>query len=205
MPCPRVAGHVAERIGRNIEDRFAGRAVEKGFGLWVDPQIDLEQGVRRDLPGQGGERFPQRPVGAADRTQPQNVAAQVGDGHVQPVDRVTERHSRLGGLAVDLVGSTLDDETESIQRLDRPIVQVHANAVSLLERRHLAGLCVQARVLDRDRRLRGQGEEGFFVLDREFRRAPLLGEIQIAHALPPPADRNAEEARHRRMVRGKAD
>jgi hypothetical protein len=62
----------------------------------------------------------------------------------------------------------------------------------------------QPRVLHRDRRPVGQEDDGLLVGLRE-RPARSLGEVQVAPALPADDHRDAEEAAHGRMVRGKAE
>ena len=64
---------------------------------------------------------------------------------------------------------------------------------------------VQARVLDRDRRLGGEQAGQLLVLVREVRAARLLGQVEVAVGDAAEHDRHAEERPHRRVVAGKAD
>src|SRR2546428_5889956 len=84
-------------------------------------------------------------------------------------------------------------------------MQVHTDAVALLEHGDAFGLPVQSRVLDRDRRMSGQGGHGLLVIDAEPRSALLFGQIQIAQSGAAPTDRRPKEGVHRRMMRWEPD
>ena len=64
---------------------------------------------------------------------------------------------------------------------------------------------VEARVLDRHRRLSGEERDELLVLVREVLAALLLGEVEVAVGDAAQQDRHAEEAAHRRMSRREAD
>ena len=64
---------------------------------------------------------------------------------------------------------------------------------------------VQARVLDRDRRLRGEQRDELLVLGGEVLAALLLGQVEVAVGDAAQEDRHAEERPHRRVVRREAD
>ena len=64
---------------------------------------------------------------------------------------------------------------------------------------------VQARVLDRDRRLRRQQLRELLVLCREVEAPGLLREVEVAVGDPAQHDRDAQERPHRWMVPGKPD
>ena len=65
--------------------------------------------------------------------------------------------------------------------------------------RQLAAALVQARVLDRDRRVRRQQLDHLLVVERERRAVLLLGQVQRADHLAAGDDRHAQERAHHRV------
>ncbi len=64
---------------------------------------------------------------------------------------------------------------------------------------------VQSRVLDRDRRLRGEELDDLLVVFRELRTACFLGQVEVAVRDIAKQDRHAQEGPHRRVVRREPD
>jgi hypothetical protein len=71
--------------------------------------------------------------------------------------------------------------------------------------RPVAGLLVQAGVGDRHPGLGGEHHQRALVVVVELRRAPLLGQVDVAEDLAARTDRRAEERPHRRVVGREAD
>jgi hypothetical protein len=63
---------------------------------------------------------------------------------------------------------------------------------------------VEAGVVDGDAGRGGEGDHDFFVVVAEFGGALFFGEVEVAEDLVAGADRDAEEAVHRRVVRWEA-
>ena len=76
------------------------------------------------------------------------------------------------------------------------VVQLTREPVALLDDAQLAAALVQARVLDRDRRVRGQQLDHLLVVERERRAVLLLGQVERADDLAAGDDRHAQEGPH---------
>src|SRR5207245_8183590 len=100
MTCYVVTG-----IRMDVERGLATRAVKcRGRNL-RDRHIDIEKGVAARLLCECGQRLGQRAIAAAERPQAQDVAAQVGDGHVEAVDRAEDALARGVRMAVRSSGA----------------------------------------------------------------------------------------------------
>ena len=108
-----------------------------------------------------------------------------------------------GRRAARAAGVATSSSRRSSSRLGRERVP---DLVQRLEpRRPARRRLVQARVLDRDRRLRGEQRHELLVLARELPPAGLLGQVEVAEGDAAQQDRHAEEGAHRRVMRREAD
>ena len=105
---------------------------------------------------------------------------------------------------VDQLPQTLRDEVKQLRQIEL----AHERVPDLIERLKLARprrrRLVQARVLDGDRRLRGEQGDELFILHAERVAALLLGQIEVPVGDAAQEDRHAEEAVHRGVVRREA-
>ena len=69
--------------------------------------------------------------------------------------RSTRRHD-LVGVLLDQLRHVLEGEAHGVDALDDPVVQVLADPLALVDDGQALDLLVQARVLDRDRRVAGE-------------------------------------------------
>ena len=143
-------------------------------------------------------------VAAADRTKTEHVISQVGDGRVEPVDRAVDDLARRVGLGLKPRRRVLELKAHAVEGLDDAVMQIHADAVSLLLHRHLLDLLVEAGILDRDRRLCRERAHRLLVIGAEFLGPLLLGQVEVPERRTAIEDRDPEKAPHRRMVRRKA-
>ena len=122
-----------------------------------------------------------------------SVAAAVGqrDQHDPRLDELLQRAGRRATSS----GSSSTSEASAL-----PISLSDSSCAQPARRR-----LVQARVLDRDRRLRGEELRELLVLVGEVGAAGLLGEVEVPVGDAAQHDRDAEEGLHRRMVGREAD
>ena len=106
---------------------------------------------------------------------------------------------------VDELAHAAGDEREERFQVELGYERVR-DLVQRLELTEPAGRrLVEPRVLDRDRRLRGEELGQLLVLGREVVACLLLGEIEVPVRHSPQEDRDAQERLHRRVVPREAD
>ncbi len=176
------------------------RFVEAPGGVGRHLDVDFDESVRACLVRQQRQRFRQRLIARLHLPQPQDIAAEIGDRGVEAVDRAPELSLCLHGLGVHALGDVLEQQADAVERLHHTVVEIHADALALLQHGHALDLLVQSGVLDRDRGLRRKRLERFAVIRREFLRPLFLGEIEVPKRLAAQHDRRADEAAHRRVI-----
>src|ERR671928_654370 len=199
----RVLERVADRLLRYPEDlplelRRDFDAVERE--LDVDPvhapqDVDVllerdREPVRADVPG-----------------------AKLEDQRAHLVHRGADELAHLGGLLLRALGLGVDEERGRVggerdaeERLVHGVVELAREPVPLLDDGELAAPLVEARVLDRNRRVPGERLDQLLVgvVEDRAARALLVGEVEGADHLVGGDDRHAEEGAHARVRVGPA-
>ena len=98
------------------------------------------------------------------RAQMLNVVANVGDHPVEPVKRRVDPAARLLRRRVQPVTRIVEQQADRIDRLNHPVVQIHADPLPLPQDGNLLVFPVQLGVLDRDRSLQGKHPQQLFLL-----------------------------------------
>ena len=131
----------------------------------------------RSPPATAANRSSSAPLGSSDRDEArvEQLAQPAGDEVEQPVE----------------VGLGRERVADLVQRLELA--------------RPAGRRLVEARVLDRDRRLAREQLDELLVLLGEVLAAGLLGQVEVAVGDAAQMDRHAEEGAHRRVVRREAD
>ena len=163
--------------------------------LDIDHRVVPELLGRRRQPGQQGHAAQQ--LGA----QPEDEVADVTDRHVEAVDGALDAPDDLVGVLLDQLRDVLEGEAHGVDALDDPVVEVLADPLALVDDGQALDLLVQARVLDRDRRVAGERLDERLVGRGELLPGRLVGEVQVADRAALHRHRDAEEAVHLRMVR----
>ena len=136
---------------------------------------------------------------------PEKVLGGRADGRLDAQVAAADRDRRDDELGVDQLGQPGGDQLEQGGELGLACHGVADLGQGLELREPARRRLVQARVLDRDRRLRGQQRDELLVLAREVLAAPLLGQVQVAVGDAAEQDRHAEERAHWGVVGRKAD
>ena len=149
----RMAGDVAERLSRHL-DQLAGRPLgERVEPLALDLQLEVDHRVETELLGEGGEARakpgPLEELGA----EPEDEVADVADRQVQRLDRPLDPRARLGRVVAHQLGDIVEREGDRVDRLDDPVVEVLPDPLALLDHGESGDLLVEAGVVDRDRRM----------------------------------------------------
>ena len=143
-------------------------------------------------------------LGTCDRRPAQLFRAFAGRSHDSQLVS-TRRQRDHDDARVEQFQQPLRDELEQAVELGLPRERTAHLDQRLELPRPARRRLVQARVLDRDRRLRGQQLDQLLIFRAEVASALLLGQIEVAVGDPAQQHRHAEERRHRRMVRREAD
>ena len=99
---------------------------------------------------------------------------------MQRVDGSLDTLDDLIGILGDEFGHIFEGESDGIDALDDPVVEILADALALIEDGEPMDLLVEAGVLDRDRRVPGEGLHEVLVGRRELVRAVLVRQVQVA-------------------------
>ena len=176
-PSCRRAGEVDERLGPKCRRHL------------VD---DLEQAGPQAWAGRTG-----RGAEGEDRR------ADLADGGVEVLHRGLDptRDRRLGGQPL----GGLERHARGEEALDDRVVEVHRDALSVLQQRQLADPGVQPGVLDGHAGRRGERNRELLVDVGEDFGGLLVGEVEVAEDLAPNHDRDAQERVHLGVVRGKPE
>ena len=189
-----VLDRVLERLLGDAEHLEVARRI--GRRLVLDRELDLEPfeaahqpDVLAERPAEPVEREVERPELEHERAQ---LLERVLRERLQPLDLVARR----GRIAVEQRPGRLGAEDEAEQLLAHRVVELEREAVALGDDGELARLLLEARVRDRDRRVRGEQPDQVVVLVAEVGRVELLGEVEGADHAVRGDDRDAEERPH---------
>ena len=117
--------------------------------------------------------FDQRRPGQELRLEPEDEVADVADGQVEAVDGALDPSLDLVGVLADELRDVLERQSDGVDALDDPIVQVPADALALVDDRQALDLLEQACVLDGDPGMEREGlDEALVVLGEFLRRLP---------------------------------
>ena len=149
-----VLEHVVERLLGNAEDLAVAHRVSRQLADQHELDLLLPQ------PAQHLDVLPQRPA--------ETILLEVGrpqleDERAELLERLSRQNLQLrdpiargGGVALEHRRGSLGFEHQAEQLLADGVMEVERKSVSLGDDRELPRLLVQARVRDRDRRVRGQ-------------------------------------------------
>ena len=207
---PAVAVHAVERgedadrvlpVAQRHEQAggrtdLPGECATQARGLSREPLVAVAAARRRgaEARSSSASRRPSSPAPAAPATAlTTSSSPSTQRDHHDP--RLDERAAALGDelehpAQVRLGAERAGDRHRRLERGD--------GALELVAAVELAA--VEVGVVDRDRRPVGEHEQGLLVLVRE-RAGVLLREVEVAPGGPADEDRDAEERRHRRVVR----
>ena len=189
-----VLDRVLERLLGDAEHLEVARRICRR--LVLDRELDLEPfeaahepDVLAERPAEPVEREVDRPELEHERAQLLERVLRQG---LQPLDLIARR----GRIAVEQRPGRLGAEDEAEQLLAHRVVELEREAVALGDDGELARLLLEARVRDRDRRMRGEQPDQVVVLVAEVGRRELLGEVEGADHAVRGDDRDAEERPH---------
>ncbi len=138
------------------------------------------------------------------RLEPEDEVPDVADGQVEAVDRALDPSLDLVGILADELRDVLQRQSDGIDALDDPVVEVPADALALVDDGQALDLLEQARVLDGDPGMEREGLDDALIVLRELCPAGLFGQVEVPDRPTLHGDRDAEERVHRRMVRREA-
>ena len=124
------------------------------------------------------------------------------DRRVEIVDR--ELHS-LRGLGIEQTERRLEREPDREELLDDRVVQIHRDALTVLEQHEVPHPRVQPRVLDRDAGRDSERHDELLVDVAERVVRALVGQVQVPEDLTADRDGHPEERPHRWVIRGEAE
>ncbi len=178
---------VGERVDGSVEER--ARFDSQGRGHLGDE--------RDDSPAQAlGPRELDGCVEGEDRrSDPLDRRVEIVDG---------ELHS-LSGLGIEQAKRRLEREPDREELLDDRVVQVHRDALTVLEKHEVPHPRVQPCVLDRDAGCDSECHHELLVDVAERVLRALVGEVQVPEDLTAHGDGHSEERPHRWVVRGEAE
>ena len=114
----------------------------------------------------------QRRPGQELRLEPEDEVADVADGQVEAVDRALDPSLDLVRVLAHELRDVLERESDRVDALDDPVVEVAADPLALVDDREALDLLEQSRVLDGDPGVEGEGLDQALVVLRELRTAP---------------------------------
>ena len=144
-----VSGDVAQRLVDDAQEMGRHDLVRLGVdgpGL----QFDVDDRIVPELLDHGAQPLEQRRPGQELRLEPEDEVPDVADGQVEAVDRALDPSLDLVGVLADELRDVLQRQSDGVDALDDPIVQVPADALALVDDRQALDLLEQACVLDGD-------------------------------------------------------
>ena len=192
-----VAGHVAHGLPRQLDELDGLVRIERYVGIagefHRDERAALELIGKRGQAGQEVDRCP------GVRVEPEDEVADLLDRAVDRLDGVVDALRRRRRVRGHQLLGVLERKADGVKGLDRAVVKVLGDALTLLEDRQLPELLVHARVVDGQASMSREGLDELLVVLAEGLAAGLVGQVQIADDTPLHADRDAQEAVHDRV------
>ena len=167
-------------------------------------ELDVDHRVVPELLEDRGEALQQPDAAQQLGPQPEDEIPDVLDRQVEVVDRPLHAPLDLGGIVADELRDVLERQPDRVQALDDAVVEILADALPLVDDGQQLGLLVEARVLDRDARVEGEGLDEPLVVLGELVGSQLVGQVEVADRRAVDGDRDAEKAVHVGVVRREA-